>query len=328
MDTMAEEPPKKNPNDLKLITQELKDPYKQLNSVFLLISVIPILSCLYIFFGHLTASERFYREILPIIFFSNLIVLLGYIAGYRVVQNILKKILDYELRARNADRLKSTFAQELAHDLKNPLSVIKANMSNMKAGLLGTITPKQDEAAAVCKNTADRMGHLLTNLIQTYNIQARTTKPELSHFNLSELVDEERRAVDAVAQTKKLNLTAALSKKALTINADKAMMLRVIDNLLNNAIKFTPPGERIIIKCYPKNGFARLEVLNSGTLIPEHMLETIFSKFERADRSVEGQGLGLAIARDIVELHQGKIWASITPEKLNSFTVLLPLVQN
>jgi len=74
-------------------------------------------------------------------------------------------------------------------------------------------------------------------------------------------------------------------------------------------------------------GYARMEFLNNGAPIPEDRIEKIFDKFERLDSSIEGHGLGLAIAKDIVELHKGKIWAESGPNRMNNFTVLLPLAK-
>ena len=153
------------------------------------------------------------------------------------------------------------------------------------------------------------------------------TELKLARFDLRELVQEQEREGMTIARAKNVTLTAELSKKALPLLADRIMILRVINNLLSNAIKYTPEAGKIMIKATPSNDFARLEVLYSGVPIPEYMLEKIFNKFERVDKTIEGEGLGLAIARDIVEIHKGKIWAVSAAGKPNCFTVLLPLAK-
>ena len=318
---------KENRNELKLLSQELNNPYKQLNLVFLLIGIIPILACIYLLYNRLFLSSPSLSQTALILLFSNAIVILGYIVGYGVVKNILNKIVAYATRAKRADELKSALAMALAHDLKSPLAVIKMNVSNLKTGLLGNLTPKQEEAADVCKNVADRMEFIIMNLIKAYTIEAGMTELKLARFDLRELVQEQEREGMTIARAKNVTLTAELSKKALPLLADRLMILRVINNLLSNAIKYTPEAGKIMIKVTPSNDFARLEVLNSGVPIPEDMLEKIFNKFERLDKTIEGEGLGLAIARDIVEIHKGKIWAASAAGKPNCFTVLLPLAK-
>ena len=318
---------KENRNELKLISQELNHPYKQLNLAFLLIGIIPILACIYLLCDRLFSNSRSLSQTAPILFFSNVIIILGYIVGYGVVKNILNKILAYATRAKRADELKSALAMALAHDLKNPLAVIKMNGSNFKLGLLGNLTPKQEDAADVSKNVINRMEFIIMNLIKAYTIEAGMTEPKLTRFDLRELVQEQTHEVVTIAHAKNMTLTTELSKKALPLLADRIMILRVINNLLSNAIKYTPQAGKIMIKVTSSDDFARLEVLNSGVPIPEDMLEKIFNKFEHLDKTIEGEGLGLAIAKDIVEIHKGKIWAVSAAGKPNCFTVLLPLAK-
>lgn len=318
----------KEKHELKLLSQELKNPYKQLGYVFLLTSIIPVLACIFMLRDKLFTSEGSPSDLVPMLFFSALIIILGYIVGYRVVKTILNKILAYALRAKRADELKSTLASALAHDLKSPLAVIKTNQSNLKAGLLGTLNPQQEEAVDTSKRTADRMNFILTNLIDTYTLEAGKAEIKLSHFDLRELINEQQREMLSIANTKNVSLSVTTPKKALSLYADRTMILRVINNLLNNAIKYTASGGKVTMTATMADEFARMEILNTGEKIPPDMLEKIFNKFERLDKTIEGQGLGLAIARDIVEVHKGKIWAESNTGKPNCFTVLLPLTKN
>ncbi len=317
-----------NRNELKLLLQELKNPYKQLNFVFLLISVIPVLACIYALCGKLFLHEKFLLELAPILFFSNLIMILGYWVGYKVIKNVIRKILAYATRAKRSEELRASMALALAHDLKSPLSVIKANMSNLKAGHLGPLTRKQEEMAGLCTSVAERTAVLLMDLIKTYALGEETSELIISSFDLRRLVEEQLREIAALSQSKNIKLKVQLSKIALPLDADRSLITRVINNLLNNAIKYTPPGGRVTVKAFAAESFVRLEFLNTGPSIPEHMLEKIFDRYERLDRSVQGEGLGLAIARAIAEAHRGKVWAESAAGKPNCFTVLLPLAKS
>ena len=318
---------KKNPDDLKLLFQELDDPYKQLNIAFLLISIIPVLALLYLLCDAFFGNSRLLSEAIPIILFTMMIMILGYVIGYRMIKAILKKAALYAAKAKRADELKSEFALSLAHDLKTPLAVVKANLFILKEEFAGPLLPKQDEAFHICNRVADRMDSMLMDLINTYKIEARMTELKIARLDLHTLIEHLQRECGALAAEKKIALTLEMAGKPMIINGDEDLIVRALNNLLGNAIKYTPANGRAAIKAHPAAGVVRIEFLNSGAPIPADRLEKIFDKFERQDSPLEGQGLGLAIARDIVERHHGKIWAASEPGKPNCFTVLLPLAE-
>jgi signal transduction histidine kinase len=262
-----------------------------------------------------------------ILFLAGIILIFGYIVAYNVIRNIVNKTLDYAAKAKRADELKSAFAISLAHDLKSPLMTVKANISNLKAGFLGKLNEQQDEVINVCKETADRMNAMIMELIDTYMIEAREAKLKFIAFDLRELFEEQERELTSVALSKNVTIKMELPLKPLIINADREKMLRAVNNLFNNSIKHSIVGGEVTVKVSSTDEFVRLEFLNDGISIPEDKLEKIFDKFERLDKSVEGQGLGLSIAKDIVELHQGKIWATAKIGSPNFFNVVLPLTE-
>ena len=316
---------KQSRDELKLLSQELKNPYKQLNLVFLLISVIPFLSCVYILYGKVLLQQPLPSEFVPILLLSYVIMILGYFVGYRMIRNMLKKLLAYATRAKFSEEQRSSMAVALAHDLKSPLAVIKANMANLKAGFLGPLSPKQEQMADLCSDVTDRTAGLLMDLIKTYSPGQDAAGMQMNLFDLSEVLVEQLREVEAVAQTKNIDLKAELSKAPLPLAADRSMVVRAVNNLLNNAIKYAPQGGKVTLRAQRAENFAQVEVLNTGTPIPESQLEKIFESYERLDASVEGQGLGLGIARAIAEAHGGKVWAESAPGQPICFTALLPL---
>ena len=311
-----------------LLFQELKEnPFRQLNLAFFLISIIPLLAVIY-----LVCSDKFIciesmSDMVRISILIGVIILLGYVVGYKVMQNIIYKALNYADKAKKADESKSTFAMCLAHDLKSPLATIKTNMAGLRAGYRGELSEEQKKVVAICDDVSDRMNSMISQLIATYMIEAKRSALSISRFDLKEIIDEQRRELGAAVSIKRIAVSADVCKKPAVIEADREKITRVVNNILNNSIKYTPEGGRICIKVYAKEGFARIEFLNNGAPIPEDRLEKIFDKFERLNPAIEGHGLGLAISKDIVDLHNGKIWAENRPDKMNCFTILLPLVK-
>lgn len=316
---------KKDSAPSKLIIQELGNPYKRLFLVFLLIGVIPTLSVGYLLCGKPWGGGHSPGDTVSVLFFSNLIMILGYLIGYGMVRNILRKILAYAERAKRADELKSSFAMSLAHDLKSPLAVIKAHVSNLKAGFMGGLSTEQSEALDTCRDVVNRMDSMLNDLVRAYKIEARLTELKISAFDLREILAGQCREFAALAAAKSVSLKLEQAPDALFFRGDRDMLLRAVNNLVNNAIKYTPKCGRITVRARETEGLAKIEVSNTAPRIPEDKLERIFDKFERLEGKVEGEGLGLAIARDIVELHKGRIWASSGPGDFNLFTLLLPL---
>ena len=311
---------------LNLLFQELKEnPYRQLNLAFLLISIIPILAILYLMCTNTLIFTESLADISRIFMLVGVIMLLGYIVGYKVMQNIINRTLAYAVKAKRADELKSTFAMSLAHDLKSPLSTIKTNVSGLKEGYVGELTKEQKEAISICDEVSDRMNCMIVELISTYMMEAKGASLSTSYFDLREVIEGQRRELEAAASLRNIAIIADISKKPIYVEADEDKIIRVVNNILNNSIKYTPGGGKITIRAHAVEGFARMEFLNNGMPIPEDRIEKIFDKFERLDKSVEGHGLGLAIAKDIVELHKGRIWAESGPNRMNCFTVLLPL---
>jgi two-component system, OmpR family, sensor kinase len=318
---------KKN-NEQELLFKELNEnPYQRLNISFCLISVIPVLSLAYILFDILHAGNSAFNSMGFILLFAGVILVLGYIVAYGVIRNIVNTALIYAAKAKRADELKSAFAMSLAHDLKSPLMTIKANISNLKAGFLGNLTAEQDEAINVCKETADRMNSLIMELIETFMIEARIAKLKKTSFDLRELFKEQERELSSVATSRKITVRLELPDQPLVIDADKEKILRAVNNLFNNSIKHTLEGGNVLVKAHTTDGFVRIEFLNDGVLIPDAKLAKIFDKFERLDQTVEGQGLGLSIAKDIVELHNGRIWATSQVDAPNCFTIVLALAK-
>lgn len=312
--------------DETLLSHEMGNPQNRLITVFLLIGAIPVLALTYVLRTMISTGHRPVAETGAIFFFASVIMILGYIVGFTIVRRIFKKILSYSVKAKRADELKSSFALGLAHDLKSPLLVIKANISNLKAGFLGPLTSKQEETVNTCKDVADRMNLLLMNLIETYKIEARMAELTMSRFDLREAIKEQLRECKAIAEEKKIELTGAFGTQEIPFEGDRPMILRALNNLLSNAVKYTPAGGHITIKASLEKGFARIDCLNDGKTIPTEKLEKIFDKFERLDPAAQqGEGLGLAITKDIVELHKGRIWATSAPWQTNCFTIVLAL---
>ncbi len=231
-------------------------------------------------------------------------------------------------RYREEEALQKTFISIVSHELKTPVSIIK--------GYAGTLR-RQDahwspeilaESLAVIEEEADNLTSLIDNLLEASRLQAGTFNLEIHEdVNLAKIAAEAVRKLSTASSnhTFRLNFPPDFP----TIYADERRLAQVMNNLLSNAIKYSPDGGEIVVSGEVHSGYVTLSVRDAGIGIPEHEQHRIFQKFSRLDnalsRKTEGTGLGLFLAKAIIEAHNGRIWFSNNPDGPGAtFTFSLP----
>lgn len=312
--------------DLNLVLQEMREnPYKKFNIVFALMSVIPFLAFVYILAAKLFTFEIFCGNIGAIVFISMMVSLLGFFTGYGILKSVMNKVMYYAAKAKNSDQLKSEFVASVSHELKNPLSVIRMNLSNLRDGLFGDVNERQKKAIDLSEDVVDRMAYLINDLLDLHKTESGFVQMRRCLCNVPRIIDRQVEELGQLANTKSIKVTKHVSGPDLFVWADEDKLSRVINNLLSNAIKYTPQTGFVKVKTSRDDRFIRMEVEDTAPTISPDNREKIFDKFKRLETKAEGTGLGLAIAKDIVELHKGRIWAEPAgAEKGNKFVVVLP----
>jgi signal transduction histidine kinase len=219
-----------------------------------------------------------------------------------------------ELEAR--DSLKTQFLANISHDLRTPLTAVITHAEILRDGILGTLTPRQLESIGGIINGGrqllDQVGEILTYARGAAN--QLTVSP--SRFDLGAVVAQLCALNESLASRKGLTLVSDVPADLEPVTADREKVAHIVGNLLGNAIDFTPRGGRVWVKARSTgSGSARecvVEVGDTGIGIdPEHH-ELVFREFAQVDSSASrqhhGTGLGLTIARKLVELHHGRIW--------------------
>jgi signal transduction histidine kinase len=223
-----------------------------------------------------------------------------------------------ELKGRDA--LKTQFLANISHDLRTPLTAVITHAEILRDGILGTLTPRQLESIGGIINGGrqllDQVGEILTYARGAAN--QLTVSP--SRFDLGTVVAQLCALNESLASRKGLTLVSDVPADLEPVTADREKVAHIVGNLLGNAIDFTPRGGRVWVKARSTGtglgaGSARecvVEVGDTGIGIdPEHH-ELVFREFAQVDSSASrqhhGTGLGLTIARKLVELHRGRIW--------------------
>ena len=232
-------------------------------------------------------------------------------------------------RAEEANRRKDAFLAILSHEMRSPLNSVLTWVQVLRSDRL----PPETYSQAL--DSIERSAKLQTRMIEDLLDTSRIVLGRLSlEPESSDLVAIIRGAVDLAtvpADEKKIDLECRLDVQRLPMRADSARLQQVIGNLLSNALKFTPPGGRVTVELSCREGVAEICVTDTGSGISPDVLPYVFESFRQGDSSTtrrhSGLGLGLSIARHLVELHGGSIDASSDGEDLGArFRIRLPLV--
>uniref|UniRef100_B8HRH4 histidine kinase n=1 Tax=Cyanothece sp. (strain PCC 7425 / ATCC 29141) TaxID=395961 RepID=B8HRH4_CYAP4 len=231
--------------------------------------------------------------------------------------------------AERANRIKDEFLAVLSHELRTPLNPILGWSKLLQSPQISA--QKLQQGLATIERNAKQQVQLIDDLLDTSRIIRGQLSLNLAVINLSEPILAALETVRLSAETKEIKLEVKLGSWLGQIRGDVGRLQQVVWNLLSNAIKFTPPGGRITVRLSQVDRWAQIQVRDTGKGIQPQFLPHVFELFRQEDssttRSFGGLGLGLAIARQVVEAHGGTIMAASQGEGQGAtFTVLLPLI--
>ena len=226
------------------------------------------------------------------------------------------------------DRVKSALFSIVSHELRTPLTSIKGYVENMLDGLTGALTEKQQLYLCRVKQNADRLTHRLNELLDLSTIEGGKQQLHVQRLPVIVLIKDVLDEFYPMLQSKSLELDVCHGGGDLDVIADEMKLQQIVGNLLQNAIKFTQPGGRITVGCRAVDeDRVEISVTDNGPGIPADELPDIFSKFYRGKSvatDVAGAGLGLAIAKGLIELHGGTIAVNSTVGKGTTMSITLP----
>ena len=226
-----------------------------------------------------------------------------------------------------AERLKQDFVLMIGHDLRTPLTLIRASIDLLTEQGAGTLTATQQRITEVLRNNSERLLHLISDLLDMSALDSGTIHAYPDHASLSQLADETVEAHRADAAKHGLTLSAQHPAEPVFGWVDANRIRQVLSNLVENALKYTPSDGRVTVRVTPGDPFVRIDVVDTGIGIPpieQHLLFTRFYRTTAGRTHTGGTGLGLAIAASIVELHGGKIWCESDGTSGSTFSFTLP----
>jgi signal transduction histidine kinase len=249
--------------------------------------------------------------------------------GPQEVQELSRAFNSMLARVQASQQSQRDFVANVSHELKTPLTSIQGFSQSILDGT--TSSPDQlKQAARVIYDESARMYRLVLDLLDLAKLDAGIAEMTMGPVNLSALLEAVIQRFHPLASSGRVHIDLQVQPGLPVIWGDGDRVSQVFTNLMDNALKFTPSGGRIVLAMSVRDGWACTAITDSGPGIPPQALDHIFERFYQADRARQGgrkhgAGLGLAIAREIVQVHGGRITVRSRPGEGTTFEVYLPL---
>ena len=219
-----------------------------------------------------------------------------------------------------ADKLKTAILRAISHDLRTPITIIKTSANNLQR-LRGKLSTQESlEISETIEHEADQLDQLVGNLLDMSRLQAGALSLNCHLNSLEEMIGD---AVARIWELTRQKRIALVFDDLPLIHFDYGLMLQAITNLIDNGLRYEPPDRHVEILGELKEAEARVKIINHGESVPDELKERIMEPFYKGKQG--RTGLGLPIAKGIIEAHQGRLWVEDTPDGGATFILTLPL---
>jgi len=233
-------------------------------------------------------------------------------------------------KAEDQNRAKSSFLSKMSHELRTPLSSILGFGQLLQTDPDLPLTESQNENVDMILNGGNHLLKLINEILELAKIEAREVEFSLAELNSADIIQECIHMLMVLTETKKIEIKLD-NFIGYTIKADEIKLKQILINLLNNAIKYSPSNTTVIVTNQPTNdGFLRINIQDHGIGIPAGQLREIFTPFHRIGQEntdIEGTGIGLTVAMEIIKAMNGRIGVESTVGDGSTFWIELPLVK-
>jgi signal transduction histidine kinase len=238
-----------------------------------------------------------------------------------------QELEDSVQKLKTYDAMKETFFTNVNHEMRTPLTMIIAPLEMLASRALGPLTPEQERYAREMQGQARRLLNLVNNILQMAKIDAGTTGFRLKQGDFAQQVQEISDSFVSYAADKSIKLTCERKGDLPAFFFDPVQIELVICNLIFNAIKFTRKGGEVTLSCQTHADGVLVQVQDTGVGIPSADFPHLFRRYFSGTKS-SGTGIGLSLAKSIIDLHHGKIWVDTEEGKGTTISFTLPLVSS
>ena len=248
----------------------------------------------------------------------------------QAIQNasLQRKVRATSIELAELERLKTDFIAIASHELRTPLGLILGH-----ATFLRELSGEQySEQLDMIIRNATKLKTIVESLSDVDNIQNGAVRARNQIVSLSKIIDDVIATFQAEANSRNIALNSEYEQLPFHLDADGVKLSIALSNLVKNALQFTEPGGHVTVRAQEDAGYYKVTVTDSGIGIPARDLPRVFERFFQVEthltRRYGGMGLGLAVAKSMIELHGGRIWAESREGKGSTFTFLLPAAQS
>jgi len=233
-------------------------------------------------------------------------------------------------RLRHLDRMKDDFVASVSHELRTPLTSINGYVELLLEGDAGQVNEERASFLGVIRRNGERLLRVVGDLLFAAELDARTVELERAPVDIAGLLVQAGQTARPFADERQIELVLE-AETVPTVEGDAGRLGQVLDNLLSNALKFTPPGGRVTVRLFQAGDGVQVEVADTGMGISEgdqeHLFDRFFRTSEATSSAIQGTGLGLAIVASIVEAHGGSIGVASEVGFGTTFTIVLPVAK-
>ncbi|MBC8481984.1 MAG: hypothetical protein H8D47_04885, partial [Planctomycetes bacterium] len=244
-----------------------------------------------------------------------------------IIESVIENKKNKE-KVKKFDQLRSEFVMTLSHELKTPLSVLKAIVCNITENELGDISSELRHELNIADQNIDRLTRMITDFIDISKVDFGKLKLHKSCFGIQQLISEVVTTLTPITTKKNIELSYFVPDQDIAINADRDRIIEVLTNLIENATKYGLENGRITLYVEEDNEAVHFKVSDNGPGIDKKDINSIFDRFVQIEKVINSDktsiGLGLPLVKEIVELHEGYVWVESEPGKGCTFGFTLP----
>jgi two-component system, NtrC family, sensor histidine kinase KinB len=248
---------------------------------------------------------------------------------YGVIQGVVTLLQDVT-RFKDLDRMKSEFIATVSHELRTPLTSLSMGIDILSQEVVGSVNQRQKDLLAAAKDDSERLRKLVKELLDLSKLESGKYEMKKEFIDFRRLVADAVRPLRLPFEEKQIELVLDVPEQLPALSADSHQLNWVVTNLLSNALRWTETGGNVQLTAREEKNVLYVTVADTGHGIPQESLETVFDKFVQLKSSTEttpgSVGLGLAIAREVVEAHGGRIWVESQVGVGSTFFFTLPTI--
>jgi len=302
--------------------------FREFNVAFTLMSLIPLIIGLYILAARVFTISIF--EGLNGLYFLIAVVfaILGFFVGRRILSTVLGKLIDVNVQVRQHEVMKSAFIANVAYELRPPLAAVQMSLNNMDDGLQGALTDPQRTTVHECAEIVGRLARMTTDLIEITRSDKAKPALQLDVLALQDLIRQALQVHEPYLTAHRLTVDLKAPDQPVLFFGDRAKLLQALSGLIDHAVRWASEGSAVNLQLSQV-------VPEEWQLVVSHDIAGSQSDFARALDTYarlggdveEHLGLGLRLAKEIVELHHGRFWLEGEPGRVSRLMVNLPSLE-